>query len=372
MSKHTCVIALAVVALMPFGSAAAQTAANPRLRELDAQFDSIWPLLVTAEAEHSARAKAALAAEAARKAEKLDTATVGPLTVIARPQMLDEARAYVTNVWQDFERSTHGAEAELTGITLLIEGGKTVPMFRPMSYRPRHTMVQMPTMLPLSARRAYLRRALGGHLALAAPPSIRQWLKGAPISLEQDLARTFRELAVSRAESSSRCFRGDIEGCRAALALTPEDSIWSSWYTPAQLRQLAIESSSSTRRVRDPVLDACIHRNQVADCAAYLRIRQDVPLPLSASVRSGFLHYALEQGGEGSFARLIASTGDVETALEQASGKPMRELLADWRAEVGRARPQMHAGVTRSRIAIVFWLLVCVGLSMRSTRWRLG
>jgi hypothetical protein len=372
MSNHAIVIALTVVLLMPFGSASAQTAPNPRLRELNAQFDSIWPLLVTAETENSERAKAALAAEAARKAEKLDTVMVGPLTVVARPQMLEEAGAYVTSVWQDFDRLTHGAEAKLAGITLLIEGGEAVPMFRPMSHRPRHTMVQLPTMLPPSARRAYLRRALGGHLALATPPAIREWLKGAPISLEQEMAHTFRELAVSRAEASSRCFRQDMEGCRAALALTPQDSLWSSWYTPAQLRQLAIESARPAVPVRDSKLDACVRRNEVADCAVYLRFRQALPLPLSEHARSSFLHFALEQGGEGSFARLIESTRDVETAIEQAAGKPIPTLLADWRAEVERARPEMHAGVTRSRLATVFWLLVCVGLSMRSSRWRLA
>jgi hypothetical protein len=372
MSKSLIVVCMVMGVLAQSERATAQSAQNPRVRELTARYDSIWPLLVVAESTYRVQAIAANAAEEAKKAEKLDTVFVGPLTVIARPAFIEEARAYIADSWKDFETSAQGAEGQLRGITIMVEASKPVSMFRQMAHRPRHMLLQLPSLLSLQARRAYGMRAIGTQVTTTAPPAIRTWLMGAPLSSESNDARVYRELAVSRSDAAAKCFRQQVEGCIDALAMVPPDSLWSTWYSAAQLRELTLESTEGGRRGRTSELDACIRLNRVESCASYLRWGHTVPLPLSASARAAFLRYALERGGQGSLARLLNSNADVQSAIEAAARQPIEPLVASWRAEVQKAKPEMHAGVTRSRIAIVFWLLVCAGLAMRSTRWRLA
>ena len=78
-------------------------------------------------------------------------------------------------------------------------------------------------------------------------------------------------------------------------------------------------------------------------------------------------------GGDGAFARLNSDPdASIRDRLLLAAGVPADELMARWREQVLEARPDSQAGLLLSPVSLVFWILLLLALSMRSTRWRLG
>jgi hypothetical protein len=103
-------------------------------------------------------------------------------------------------------------------------------------------------------------------------------------------------------------------------------------------------------------------------------LRDKEPLiPLSPEARASFLGQALRTGGAGAFLRLRAADGEpLLDRLVAAAGVPQDSLLAAWRSAVLAARPSARAGLIRSPLSVLFWLVLLGALAVRSTRWRLG
>lgn len=370
MSKHACCLAVLLALAGVSERGYAQRPSAERIRDMQQQLDSLIPALRIADSVYQVRADSAQRAERASQAEELDTAMVGPFTIVSRPNAVGRAESYVGDMWRDIENIMQGSESRLRGITILLESGDPVRMFAEYSERPRHLRINMPLMLTPAARRVHLKRVVGGELSRTAPREVRTWLNDAPLSWEADYAYVYRQLATARAAAANRCFSKDVQSCKAALGLVPTDSVWSNWYSSAQLRELVAEIRSP---VRDTMRTECLGVNKIESCAAYLRQNTvGAPLPLSENVRASFLTFALMQGGQGSFARLLSARGDVADRIATAAGQPIDKVVADWRTEVQRSRPDVNAGMTGSRLAVLFWLILGLGLAMRSTRWRLG
>jgi hypothetical protein len=157
--------------------------------------------------------------------------------------------------------------------------------------------------------------------------------------------------------------------CTAALGLIEPGADWSRWYTPQQIRQLI---ALGPRAQGEQLQLACLKDLDDAACIDAMRGRGGPRPPLSGTARATLLQHALSRGGADAWARLFDDAPDVRSRLEHAAGIPAAELLAGWRAEVERARPDARAGLVGAGFWTLAWLAALALLGARSTRWRLG
>jgi hypothetical protein len=189
--------------------------------------------------------------------------------------------------------------------------------------------------------------------------------------VERNETHIYRVLVLAHSYRAKECLRKIAAGCVAALGLTVPDSLWTQWYTLPEMQRL-VTDEWAPQGVRDIRRDECLRLNLRSSCVAFLRQHSGVKLPLSKGARLSFLIHVLKRGGAGAYARLTSGTTDLPTRLAKAGGAPLETLAAEWRADLDKARPDVHAGSTATRASTVFWVFLFAALAMRSTRCRLG
>lgn len=367
--RFSCFAHAAVLALsMPLAAFAQRPGAA--VAEARARVDK---LLVEYKTARDAMLRAdSIAGSQARQARRvpLDSAAVGPFTVVYLPK--DKARVLklVRSVWSEQADRFAGMETRGARVVLLLQIGKSVPYFDYLVKLPRHH----PVWIPVGRSRAHTRALVVGGMydALAAdlPDSVQNWVSTGdnyrPLSRGIDGATVYRELATAPTEVAIRCFRQDTSACQDALGLQsakPNEA----WYTFDQLQ-------GYVRGLRGPSAydySRCIERGVVASCMAVLRPYGLPPAPITTDARASLVLYALEKGGRGSFVRMQTAPGDLRHALEAASGTNIDELTRDWRKALQQSRPIVYAGSGRMRVATLFWIVLLTVLAMRSTRERI-
>lgn len=204
----------------------------------------------------------------------------------------------------------------------------------------------------------------------------RQWLDHYWVPLDTltqtQAATVYLELATKPWSAVVRCYAGELDRCRIALALdagAPE-----AWYTAAERRHLVTSAMASYGDVqRDLRAQRCASAADEQAClqtlAAYPAL---VDEPLSPMARQTLVRVAFEAGGAGAFGRFVR--GDslaLPERLAYAAGLPVDSLVARWRDEIIAARP---SGTVLSRLGgwtAFFWVVVLSVAAMRSTRWRI-
>jgi hypothetical protein len=132
-------------------------------------------------------------------------------------------------------------------------------------------------------------------------------------------------------------------------------------------------------------LDGCVRIDSGRDCDKAITEFHDRLTPLGDLARASLVSVALEMGGRGSLARLIAFRGS-PTGLDLLKEGPAdhREMIArtantdadavmgEWLRRVRAARPDRAGENRESRLGSFLWIAVLMSLATRSTRWRLG
>jgi hypothetical protein len=137
-----------------------------------------------------------------------------------------------------------------------------------------------------------------------------------------------------------------------------------------------VERAAASGRVdRDePSYRRCVEENDARACDPILAELDWVTNPpISDRLRAHVLWYAAREGGESAWARAIETAdAPIPEALARIADRPVDQLVADWRAYVVAARPDVHAGLGGRGTRVLLWSLIFVALAMRSTRWRLA
>lgn len=90
----------------------------------------------------------------------------------------------------------------------------------------------------------------------------------------------------------------------------------------------------------------------------------------SASLRSDVLLTALVKGGEGSFARLVASAGrPIEDRLATTRGVSLDRLLAEWRAGLLNQKPSTTVLSLQDVLLLAVWASGIAVLAIGGSRW---
>lgn len=164
----------------------------------------------------------------------------------------------------------------------------------------------------------------GSLMMASAPALIRDWLRaGLLLSLPADSRRerAMYSLVTGVGKVQRACVQGDAAGCAHALGV---------------------------QRSGDPEAGG-----------------EYYPL-----VRADLLLTALEQGGEGAWARLVAETeGTIEQGLAAAAGMPADSLLLRWRDGLLELQPD-HGPLDRSAAGLILgWSALILVAGLGIARW---
>ena len=208
----------------------------------------------------------------------------------------------------------------------------------------------------------------------ALDPSVRAWI-GATIPIDPPTAATWNqariELLFANAVIARDCADGHVDRCMTALELRSVDNPAFTFLTPQQRRDLILANSRIIRRADPTRFDQCADANAYVACDSLIAMipSDAVPRPVSPSVRQSLVRFALQTGGAGAFDRFAAVNG-IRGRLEAASKMPAESLVVRWRARVFDVRSASTAIDLTTAISSLFWIGLCAGLALRSSRWR--
>lgn len=356
------------------GLSAAPPVAAQTKDELAAQIDSLLPILRVAKERARVADSAAKIDRLKRNAVPTQEIQVGPLTILVPEGQTDLAREVMGQAWDYFAPFAENAQETFQNEVFTFQvyrGGHRANIYV-QAPEGRVHRVEIAALYG----RARLREKAGNLIAevLNEPmdPELKQWGRlEAPWRLRSD-DWLYRELVTSPAIPARECFKGRLESCWEAVGVVDSESgLWDRWYTAAGRLDLV---RMRKRGYSDADLwDTCVLARQDRACKALLEKKVGGPEPpLSRSVRSSLLMFALSRGGRGSYQRLLGSSGDMRERLSEAAGMEPDALMSAWRQRVLAAKPEREHTSGRSRAAALAWLAVFGFLATRSTKWRLG
>ncbi len=341
--------------------------------------DSVVPLYEAAkeqEKREAARAKAHERKMAASTQPKLDTIRVGPLRIVTPSDQAQTAQELFSSVWHGYQPAIHDSPAlERTLFTF-----QWSFRFVPIAIDGPVRRVEARRWDARSHVEGYIRQAIGMALAsdLGSTAIGQSWYRAA-VRPPPDPAGVYRELATTPSKPNRACLDGDAHACAEALGLGVSPDSWKGWFTPDEERDIALRRFYYFGdRHMIALQDACRNGKQRA-CAEivstfYTRFtRATAQGTLDPDARQSLVWFALERGGAGAWARLLAHPDATpEQALANVSGLNVDRLCGAWRRWVLRQRPDVSAGLGGGMVMAGFWILLFAGLAARSTRWRLG
>jgi hypothetical protein len=357
--------------LVPFRGIPAQEEPDSTLTTIRVELDSLIPLMRAGKKEAD-RAEWLMRKRAMDETQlPVDTFFAGPFRVISLPEQRILAEEVFTATWEELRPLVDGSEELLEAWTFLFH-----------HYWSRDGMVlegdtllrrvSLPKRYPRSSLERSATQVVGNVLMRGMPQDLLDWSGGQPRVESRRLAWVARELVSTPSQAVRGCFHGDLDWCVEAVGLGPEGANWERWYTPAELRLYVRSMGSPLLDQLEVIWEQCVLAEADEACFEYLRDRDPV-IPLSVEARASLLGHALWTGGPGALGRLRGAAREpLLDQLTAASGMPPDSLLASWRTSVLEARTSAWAGLVRSPLSFLLWIVFFGALAVRSTRWRLG
>lgn len=343
-------------------------------QELVQRLDSLLPLL------EEARVEAAAAREERRKGldamQPTEALGVGLLHVLVLPGASGPALDVVGSVWTQDYAPFIDRSPSLERDRIFFQWAVDPEEYSVSSFQVR--VVSARRWRPRSFMESEVRRVVSESLKgdLVGTEFQNQWGIGSvrPPVQPQDLYRRF---AVSPSKATRSCLEGDAGACLTALGLRLDDYPLDDWYSPEE-RRLLVQRQASRFSRYPAEMKACAD-GDLGKCDEALELYSSRwsstqwAAPVVPETRSSFLWFALQQGGDGAWGRLLDHLEDGPlTALEAASGQDGLALARGWQAWLMAQRPASHAGMGSLTLAALAWAAILLTLAARSTRWRLG
>ena len=191
---------------------------------------------------------------------------------------------------------------------------------------------------------------------------------------DAEAADAYVEYATTESAVVRRCRTRDIAACLDALGVdSSAGSRLDRWYTAEDYR--ALVRTAAPARDDSAAVAAwikCRRNDEDTACAIAARALSNgrVPLPLSASLRFGFLREVLDAGGAGAFDRLVASSGTVRDRLTAAAGEPLERTVLRWLDRLESSRPRRMPIPATLLAASLGWSGLILGMALiRRTSW---
>jgi len=189
-----------------------------------------------------------------------------------------------------------------------------------------------------------------------------------------EAADAYVEYATTESAVVRRCRARDVSACLDALGVdSAAGSRLDRWYSVDDYRAL-VRVAAPAREDSAAVAAwiRCPRDGEDASCAIAARALPNarVPLPLSASLRFGFLREVLDAGGVGAFDRLVATPGTVRDRLAAAANEPLDRTVRRWLDRLEASRPNRMPIDATLVAASLGWSALILGLAViRRTSW---
>jgi hypothetical protein len=311
--------------------------------------------------------------ELAERQARVDTFQVGPFRAVARPAQEELARTVLMDAWEEVRPLVGDAGHLLDPWTFLVDHAWSDEDMLLTGDSLRRVVV------PRRRSRTRLEREaaedVSRTLGLYLPESIRQWTGGRLRTPPHRMPWVARALVTTPSVAVRRCYRGEARWCLEALGLKGREEAWRRWYTLEERALLLRRSGRPRGDPREAALwDGCVESGLEEACGMLLKdLPMETRIPLGQEARASFLEHVLRAGGGQTFQALRdADSGPLLQRLERAAGVPADSLAATWRARALEARPSAWAGLVKSPLSGLVWVLALALLAGRSTRWRLG
>jgi hypothetical protein len=225
---------------------------------------------------------------------------------------------------------------------------------------------------------APLSRALVAMADLGSlDPGLRDWLGGAVVPRFDSgpgHAAVYVELATAPSRAARRCFGGDRDACRDALALSDITDPATQWYSPLERRAWVVEQYGDflRRSGHGQTVQSCAQGSDES-CLELLRSLGTLVPPLDYQARLTLLETAVRIGGAGTFQRFFATPkGPMGRRLATAAGVSGDSLVGRWRNDVLAARPTPVPLPPWGAWVALGWVIVFGTCGLRSSRWRVS
>ena len=208
---------------------------------------------------------------------------------------------------------------------------------------------------------------LGSTAAAALPAQLSAWV-GAWIPARRLTKGEWADVAVLMATSNAAvvrgCHSGAVSSCASALVLTPVSDPFTEWYAPEDWQVIASTYTHDATDSSKALHHACAEQRLAEACLRIFRSR-DVPVPLPTAARHSLVAFALERGGQGAYARLLAANGTSLDMLASAASLAPDSLLAAWRVRVIDAPPHTVRPKVLEATLLLGWALAFGALAGR-------
>ncbi len=300
-----------------------------------------------------------------------DTIRVGALTILVNPTRLPVAAA-ASRAWPVIEHLFGPLAYSLATRPIAIEAlDPDTSVEHPLL----GNAVQVLWDLDVSALTQLL---LNQVSAGATDRALAEWL-GGPLLLDsaadrRNAPRIYAQLVTTPSRAVGRCYLGNVDACRDALALSHATDLLTQWYDPRERRALVTRSYQGyfDRGAELAEYRACSMGSDSA-CLDLLRALPPGSLvrPLDYAARISVVRFALHLGGRGALARLLAApNGAISERLSAAAGVSTDSLTARWLTAVHAARPAPVALPPWGAWVAIGWIVVFTTCALRSAPWR--
>ena len=302
-----------------------------------------------------------------------DTIRVGTLTILSNPSPLPVAEA-AARAWPVIDRLYGAAAPSFTKYQIVIEA---VDPDTTLPAPPLGAAVQIKWNLPAPLLTQWL---LNYVSASAADRALQQWLGGSLLfdtaAARGNAPRVYVELVTQPSQAVRQCYLGKVNACRAALSIADSFDVLTHWYDPADRRELVVQSYQGyfNQGARQVDFRACAAGSDVA-CLHLLRTLPAGSLvpPLDYQARLSLVVLAIETGGSGAIARLLARPDqDMAERLSAAAGISADSLTGRWITLVRAARPAPVSLPPWGGWIALGWIGVFATCGLRSSRWRVS
>jgi hypothetical protein len=316
-----------------------------------------------------------------RTAERFDTVRVGYANVVATPEAAIAVRQALTAAVARIERR-YGAAARLLEAPASGRGNIAVRLDTAKSGTRKRVFeigsldsTGHPRLFGIADDSSSLADVLEQRFSFAlrasGPRELKDWLPG-PLPADTGVSVLWAlrrvDLVSIDADVARRCFAGDLESCKAGLALIPVQNRATTYYTADERQRLVRSLGHAAVGISAAATTRCFAGND-PDCIELAnRIADWSPMP--HDLRAALVEEALRIGGPSARELMLRGSGSPSAQLAVIAGVPIDTLVARWHAHLVTARFQTENATPAVIVGSIVWTMVFAGLSLRSSRWR--